>query len=681
MTLAQTNGLMTTMPETLSAWPIGVPAWQQTICRLLLRRLSLSDNTEPEGDLRFGEDEQARFKSYLLQVPLSERLELEAGLFVLAAAVLHHHEPTMVTAPLPLPVVLAALTGLRVSEVYTQGHESDVLVDMFVRRDVVLPPLFDPADVLDQAQACVPACRVDLKTFFQTTPHGAFLDVPLDDIYLLDPVGRNTETLLAALEQGRTFPDVDPQTLAAMHAILSAQPCGPEEAQALGDLQHSIRLRLHPHFLPGHVPHQDVLAHAATCWRLGTDGLGPRHALRPAAKHLQDDLLAYARRLDARTQRFPLMPAGVIPRRDWPNVRKSARQALSNLTVLAHQPTVTVPVSVLGLDEHIPAQRLMMHLVFMQATMTGPVWQWHQDVHTLMQRLGEHPLQAVSLTEALAFYQAQPLIDHAILAATALAWLEDDRARGSSAVRPREILAAAATGLAQLRKAVGLGLPLSRDRAVLEELLKALWRELGCPVVAWLFAPAGPEGDEQAAWEERLEWLCHPEREQIPEKTFDDPTWDRLSETVLSAEDDEDEEHEVVAAEPHRAVLSRRLVAQNDAQASVLRALAGKTLVLLGGIPKPNSKRRLIEALGLKDVDWIPSGQYDHGLQADAHLSDPNVAAVVFALRWAGHAHGSIRNRAWALGIPAASLPGGYNPRQILHQLTVQCSQRLAHSA
>ena len=114
---------------------------------------------------------------------------------------------------------------------------------------------------------------------------------------------------------------------------------------------------------------------------------------------------------------------------------------------------------------------------------------------------------------------------------------------------------------------------------------------------------------------------------------------------------------------------------------SVLRALAGKTLVLLGGIPKPHSKQRLIEALGLKDVDWIPSTQYDHGLQAESHLSNPNVAAVVFALRWAGHAHGSIRQRAWALGIPAVSLPGGYNARQILHQLTVQCSQRLEHSA
>jgi len=89
----------------------------------------------------------------------------------------------------------------------------------------------------------VPACRADLRAFLQTTPHGALLDVSLDDIFLMDPAGRSTEQLLAVLAQGRTFPDVTPQTLAAMRVILSAQPSDDDEAVALNDLQHSIRLR------------------------------------------------------------------------------------------------------------------------------------------------------------------------------------------------------------------------------------------------------------------------------------------------------------------------------------------------------------------------------------------------------------------------------------------------------
>ena len=309
-----------------------------------------------------------------------------------------------------------------------------------------------------------------------------------------------------------------------MRVILSAQSSDDHEALALSDLQHSIRLRLHPHFLPGHVLQHEVLAQAANCWRIGTDGLGPRHPLYPAAKDLQDDLLAYARCLDARPQRRALLPAGVIPRREWGEVRRVAQRKLDELTVLAHQGTVTVPAQVLLLDEHIPAQRLAMHLIFMRSALSGPAWQWHQDVHTLMQRLGEQPIPAMSHQAVVTFCEALPMLHHAILAATALIRLEEERVQRVAPARVREVLAAAATGLAQLRKAARLGLPVSRDRAVMEELLKVFWREEGCPVVAWLFASAGPEGDEQAAWEERLVWLTHPEREQLPEKTFDDPS-------------------------------------------------------------------------------------------------------------------------------------------------------------
>lgn len=62
------------------------------------------------------------------------------------------------------------------------------------------PPPFDSDEVLLRAQACVPACRADLQAFLQTTPHAALLDVPLDDIFMLDPLGRSREHLLAALE-------------------------------------------------------------------------------------------------------------------------------------------------------------------------------------------------------------------------------------------------------------------------------------------------------------------------------------------------------------------------------------------------------------------------------------------------------------------------------------------------
>jgi len=98
---------------------------------LLLRRVHLSEASELLSDLRFGEEEQVALKVFLLEMPLGVRLELEAGLVVLAAALLHHHEPARVSAPLPMMVVAAALNRLRDSEISNDvSQDAAVLLDM-----------------------------------------------------------------------------------------------------------------------------------------------------------------------------------------------------------------------------------------------------------------------------------------------------------------------------------------------------------------------------------------------------------------------------------------------------------------------------------------------------------------------------------------------------------------------
>ncbi|AZI44036.1 hypothetical protein EHF33_14025 [Deinococcus psychrotolerans] len=659
-------------------WPAEVPVWQRTISRLLLRRLNLISASEtPRSEERLSEAEQSAWRVFLLDSEPGLELELDVGLLLLAAQLLNQHCPGSLTQIPPLNVLAETVFTLFVQEVISGSSNEDIGV---LATDVQTcgQPHLSSAEVVEQAACFVPECRMALSTFFQTTPHGALLSVSVDEIFLVDPAGRDVKALSAALEQGRTFSDVSDQTLIAMRRVLCAQPTSPEEQEALSDLQQCVRLRLHPHFLPGNVPHAQTILAAARAWRIGRDGLGARHPLRQATKHLQDDLLAYARRQNAKTQRLPLLPQGVIPKRDWAKLRRLNTKSLQWLTAVSHQSSVTVPESVLLLDEHLPSQRLVMQLIFTQAALSGPPWQWHQDVDTLMHRLDEQVFTKRPTEDLVTFFSALPLIRHALLAATALVRLQEQQ--GVQPVDRRELLAAAATGIGPLRKAVRMGVPISRAKRLMEELLKQLWRQEGCPVVAWLFSNTGPEGDEQIAWEERLSWLTDPQRHTLPEVHFEEvmgTTWDTATiEHTKAAEDEEEALDDDLAT-----LIPVRLTAQNGAEASVLNALAGKTLVLLCGIPKPNSKRRLIEGLGLKDVDWISSGQYDHGLQMDAHLRNPNVAAVVFALRWAAHAHGSIRNRAWALGIPAVSLPGGYNPRQILHQLAIQCSQRFEHSA
>lgn len=120
-----------------------------------------------------------------------------------------------------------------------------------------------------------------------------------------------------------------------------------------------------------------------------------------------------------------------------------------------------------------------------------------------------------------------------------------------------------------------------------------------------------------------------------------------------------------------------RLTPSGAAEERVLKALEGQVLVMLGGEAREAARQALITGLGLRDVDWISAAEYDHGRAAEARLRAPGVAVVVFALRWAAHAHGSVRDLTWELGIPAVSLPGGYNPRMVLHHLARQVSESL----
>ncbi|MFC6662598.1 hypothetical protein [Deinococcus multiflagellatus] len=108
--------------------------------------------------------------------------------------------------------------------------------------------------------------------------------------------------------------------------------------------------------------------------------------------------------------------------------------------------------------------------------------------------------------------------------------------------------------------------------------------------------------------------------------------------------------------------------------------LAGKRVVLLGGVPDPAHHQALVEALGLAELDWIPSDRYDHGLQAAAHLRQPGTALAIFALRWGAHAHGSLRAAAREEGVPYLLHPAGLNPSQIAWQVMRQVSGALARA-
>lgn len=193
----------------------------------------------------------------------------------------------------------------------------------------------------------------------------------------------------------------------------------------------------------------------------------------------------------------------------------------------------------------------------------------------------------------------------------------------------REVLTARAVGFAQLREATARGAPVGSMTLEFEATLRAHWRSLGCPPCSWLTAVRGPIGPESEAWGQQRESLIQTVLQGLSTLDLPAPTIAPKSYAFISCEHRPDAQDTKTAEQPE----SMFACDLTSTERQVLRALEGKTLVILGGICKPYAKAALIRDLHLRDLDWIESTEYDHGQQAVSRLRDPNIAVVVFALR------------------------------------------------
>ncbi|GAA5534076.1 hypothetical protein [Deinococcus aluminii] len=109
------------------------------------------------------------------------------------------------------------------------------------------------------------------------------------------------------------------------------------------------------------------------------------------------------------------------------------------------------------------------------------------------------------------------------------------------------------------------------------------------------------------------------------------------------------------------------------------RLLSGKRVTLLGGVPSPTHHAALVRDLDLAELDWIGSGEYQHGTHAGAHVTK-ETAVVILAVRWMGHAHNALREVARERGVPYVMHPGGLNPSSVAYQVLQQVSGQLRNA-
>jgi hypothetical protein len=107
------------------------------------------------------------------------------------------------------------------------------------------------------------------------------------------------------------------------------------------------------------------------------------------------------------------------------------------------------------------------------------------------------------------------------------------------------------------------------------------------------------------------------------------------------------------------------------------RLLSGKSVVLIGGNPHPNSHAALKAALGLKELVWIETRVHESIDKFEPYIARSDVALVLLAIRWSSHSFGEVKRFCDRYDKPIVRLPGGYNPHQVAAQILAQCSKQL----
>ena len=134
--------------------------------------------------------------------------------------------------------------------------------------------------------------------------------------------------------------------------------------------------------------------------------------------------------------------------------------------------------------------------------------------------------------------------------------------------------------------------------------------------------------------------------------------------------------HEYLATQPDSAATPTF----EEATPEVARArelLAGKTLVVIGGVCKPHAAQRLKRQLKLGSVRWLEATKQDRVSEFRAALNGASV--VVLITRLIGHKHNDVRQMCSDAGIPWVQTrhSSGYSVNQIAAAILEQASEQL----
>jgi hypothetical protein len=125
------------------------------------------------------------------------------------------------------------------------------------------------------------------------------------------------------------------------------------------------------------------------------------------------------------------------------------------------------------------------------------------------------------------------------------------------------------------------------------------------------------------------------------------------------------------------AAVRPKTAAPTPAVREAARLLRGKTVLLIGGEPRPGAAAALESALNLAELIWADTRAHQTHIVFEADVARPDVALVLLAIRWSSHGFGEVKEYCDRYGKPLVRLPGGYNPNQVAYQILEQVGDRL----
>lgn len=109
----------------------------------------------------------------------------------------------------------------------------------------------------------------------------------------------------------------------------------------------------------------------------------------------------------------------------------------------------------------------------------------------------------------------------------------------------------------------------------------------------------------------------------------------------------------------------------------VAELLKGRSIALIGGDCRPETKQAIEEAFGLKELVWVETRKGQSYQTFKPVVERDEVVVVLLAIRWVAHSYSEVIHFCKANGKPLVRLPAGYNPNQIASEILNQCGDRL----